>query len=77
MSESIKELRDISYEKLIEKHDSHAKSTVVGVDFYLKEISRRDQEMQTKAMLRYTKWITLMTLIMTVSTIINVIIAIK
>lgn len=77
MSESIKILRELSDDILIQRHDERAKSTTVGTNHYLAELARRDQDKQTKAMLKYTWWITLMTGIMTISTIINIIIAYK
>lgn len=75
MSESLKELRALSDEELIENHDNVAKHTQVGVDHYLREIARRDQDGQTRAMLGYTKWITILTIVITILTVINVIIA--
>lgn len=77
MSESIKLLRELSEDELIKKHDAVAMATAVGTNHYLTELARRDQDRQTKAMLRYTWWITLMTGIMTITTIINIGIAYK
>ena len=71
----LKELRAMSTDELIRRHDDIANSTSVGLNYYLNEITRRDQEKHTKSILRYTRWIVIMTLIMTVSTIINIIIA--
>ena len=76
MSENLETLRSLSDEALIKKHDELATSTQVGVNHYLREIARRDQDKQTRAMLTYTKWITIMTLAISALTIINVLIAI-
>jgi len=76
MSESLKALREMSEGELIKKHDELAASTQVGVNHYLQEIARRDQDKQTMAMLTYTKWITIMTLIIAGLTILNVLVAI-
>jgi len=77
MAEDLKTLRDLPDDILIRKHDEIAKVTVVGTNHYLAEIARRDQDKQTKAMLKYTWWITVMTVIMTIATIVNIIIAYK
>jgi len=42
-------------------------------DDHAKELARRDQERQTNVMLRMTKWIAAMTVVMTVATIVNVV----
>ena len=76
MSENFETLRSLSDTELIKKHDRLAASTGVGIKYYLQELARRDQDKQTRAMLSYTKWITIMTLAISVLTIINVLIAI-
>ncbi len=72
MSFRLEELRNISTEDLVKRHDHAAENTVVGVDYYLDELSRRDQEAQTRAMLRLTWLIAGMTGVMVVATIFNV-----
>ena len=42
MSYSIKQMRDLSDEALIEAHDQAAQNTFVGVDYFLAELRRRD-----------------------------------
>ncbi len=69
---TISELRELQDEELIAAHDKIASSTSVGVAYYLDELSRRDQARQTKVMLRYTLWITAMTFVVTVATLIQV-----
>lgn len=76
MSESLKDLRALSDEEIIRSHDSLAGSTQVGVNHYLREMTRRDQDRQTKAMLIFTKWITIMTIAVMLFTLANVVIAI-
>lgn len=71
MSELIKDLRALSDEEIIERHDRLAEHTQADVNYYLREIVRRDQDGQTKAMLKYTKWITIMTVAIMISTIVN------
>jgi len=69
----LKKLRDIPIEELIRRYDKIANNTGEGINYYLNEIARRDQEKHSKTILKYTKRIALMTLIVTISTIINII----
>jgi hypothetical protein len=71
----IKELRALLDETLIDAHDKKAESTEAGVAYYLDELARRDQSRQTEAMLSYTRWIIAMTVIVTLATIANLVIA--
>ena len=73
MAETIKELRALSTEELIRRHDNHATHTVVGTGHYLEEIARRDADEQTKAMLRLTRVMTVLTVVITILTVINVV----
>ncbi|MHB8160811.1 MAG: hypothetical protein ACYDGS_10065 [Thermoleophilia bacterium] len=72
MSELLKDLRTLSDEDIIEKHDSLAERTEANVKYYLREIERRDQDRQTESMLKYTNWIKVMTVAIMIFTIINV-----
>jgi len=86
MSERLKDLRSLSYEQLISKHDEHAQSTQVGTKHYLNEIYRRDNAKISNAMLKCTdkmlrctnavckctKLITIMTAIILIATIANI-----
>ena len=72
MALTLSDLRSLTDDELVERHDIQAKSTVVGIQYYLDELSRRHQEQQTKSMLRFTKWITVMTVVITVATLANV-----
>jgi hypothetical protein len=71
MAESIAQLRALSDSELMQKHDDLAVSTQVGINHYLQELYRRDQNRVADAMLRYTRWLTAMTAIMTAMTVIN------
>jgi hypothetical protein len=71
----IKELRALPDESLIDAHDNKAKDTEAGVAYYLDELARRDQSRQTEAMLAYTRWIIVMTAVVTLATIANPVIA--
>lgn len=71
MSETIAKLRELSDEELIRLHDEHVAHTVVGTAHYIAELGRRDQQRATDAMLRYTRAITWMTVVITIATIIS------
>lgn len=75
MSEPLKDLRELSDKEIISRHDHLAESTQVGLDHYLREMYRRDQDRQTQAMLGYTQQIKIMTIVITVLTFINVVVA--
>ncbi len=77
MALTLKGLRDMSDDDLVSAHDHKANDIVLSLNDYLNEINRRDQSKQTKQMLNYTWWITIMTSIITVATIVNVLIAYK
>jgi hypothetical protein len=42
LSHALRNLRGLSDNELIEEHDRLARTTIVGVDYYLNELSRRD-----------------------------------
>jgi len=77
MAESIEKLRKMTEDELIKKHDEVARSIVVGTKHYLDELARRDQERYAKSIRLYTRWITIMTFVMMIATVINVIIALN
>lgn len=74
MSEPLQELRALSDEELVRRHDQRAKHTVVGVNHYLAELARRDQDRQTSAMLQYTQQIKRLTVVVTAATVLNAVV---
>jgi hypothetical protein len=82
---TIAKLRQMSDSELITMHDRLAPSTSTGVAYCLDELSRRDQLQQAKTMLEcteqmlthtskmltYTRWLTWLTIAVTVATIVN------
>ena len=72
MAVSLSNLRNLTDDDLVQRHDFQAKTTVVGSEYFLDELNRRYQERQPKAMLRFTKWITIMTVVVTVATLTSV-----
>ena len=71
MALSLSDLRKLTDDELVERHDAQAETTFVGIQYFLDELNRRYQERQTKAMIRFTKWITVMTVVITSATVIN------
>jgi len=76
MSMKHEELKNKTDAELIALYDKAAGNTIVGINYYAEELSRRRIEKSNKLMIKLTKWITIMTAIMLLSTIANVIIAI-
>lgn len=71
MALPLAQLRGMSDDDLIRRHDEEAEATLTGVDYCLNELNRRDQARQTASMVRYTTWITFMTVVITVATLVN------
>ena len=62
MAESIEELRGLSRDELVRRHDSAAQNTSVGTKHYLTELHRRDAEEQSARMVALTQAIHRLTL---------------
>ena len=73
MSFSLEELRSTDRSELIRLHDHLARNTAVGVNYYLEELHRRDQDARTAVMVRLTKVMAGMTAAILVATVINVV----
>ena len=61
MADSWAELQRISDVELIRRYDETAKQTQLGLDYYRQEIMLRSQERVDRAMMRYTKQVTILT----------------
>ena len=71
---SLGELRGLTDEQVIEAHDQEAEYLGgLSVRYWLAELQRRDQDMQTRRIVNLTWAIAGMTGVMTVATIVNVI----
>ena len=70
--ESNAKLQGMTDEQIIEVYDREAAHHNPAPDTYLQILATRAQDRQTKAMLKYTRWITVMTIVMTLATILNV-----
>ena len=73
---SLSALQNLSDEEVVRRHDEQAKTTFVGIDYFLSELNRRYQKRQADSMRRFTMLIAIMTLVVTTATIINVVIAV-
>ena len=65
----------MSDEDLIAAHDAIAAQVSPGVKYYLEELKRRDEQRATESMLAYTLQIKWLTIIVTIATVINLMIA--
>ena len=73
------DLKKMTYEQLIIAHDNHVKLMNTKADprqsafaeYYRQEIFKREQDLQTKTMIKYTCWIIILTVIITIATVAN------
>ncbi len=72
MVESLAELRALSDDEIVRRYDDQARDVGDSLSHWRDELNRRYQQRQTDSMLRFTKWITIMTVIVTFATLINV-----
>ena len=68
---SFSELKDMSDETLVERYNKIGEHTVVGTQFSLDELMRREQRRQTDQMLSFTKQMKNLTILIAVLTSIN------
>lgn len=73
IAERISYLRKMTDAQLEAQYDGIAATTQVGLNHYLTEINRRNQERQTETMLGYTRQIRGMTRVITILTLVNVV----
>lgn len=71
MAETIAELRELTDDEIIRRHDHRARHTEVGTNHYLAELARRDQQRASDIMLAYTRQIKILTIVVTVATIVS------
>ncbi len=72
---SYAKLRELTTERLVQLYDETAKTTVLGLDFLRQELARREAAEQTKAISLMTKQMRDLTVVITVLTVINVMLA--
>ncbi len=72
MAETLKELNKLTDEELEERYDRTARTTEYWGDHYLRILNWRRQERHTVSIKRLTRFITGLTVVVTVATVINV-----
>jgi hypothetical protein len=72
VASTLKDLRALSDDELIRRHDEEAAHTVVGTDYYLAELARRESHKTAEGVARDTTWMKRLTAIITALTIANV-----
>ncbi len=77
MARSIKEMMEMSDEKLNAEYEKVTAGNAPGLEFYHDEYVRRKQDKQTQTLIRFTKYITWLTYVVTVTTIVNLIVAVE
>ncbi len=73
MALSLAEVRALSRDEVEKRYDGIAKNTGDSLNFWRDEVTRRDQDERMLAMLKLTRWITIMTCVMTAATVVNVV----
>jgi len=69
---TLEKLKKLNEAELIAIYDNKAKNTVVGTSFYIDELRSREASSVNESVRRMTKWITLLTFLMTALTAVNV-----
>ena len=72
---TLAELKRLSDDQIGAAYDVAIGQTIVGADYYLEELRSRRQTRVAAAVEKFTRWIFGLTLIVTVATIVNVVIA--
>jgi len=73
VAETIEELRSLSDDELIRRHDALAGNTVVGTQHYLDELTRRDVVRQGERMEKLTRSINILTIAIAIATFVGVV----
>jgi hypothetical protein len=75
MAETLADLRGMSEDELIAKHDEMARTMTTGLYFYVDELARRETARQTQAIVSLTRVMTGLTVVIALLTAANVVIA--
>ncbi len=75
MDLTYRELRELSDDKVVDMYDAEAERVGISLNFLRDELLRREQANQAATIVKLTRWIFLMTGVVTVATVINVIVA--
>lgn len=66
MAPTLRQLRQMTEEQLVQAHDQVAQSTMVSINYYLEELARRRGERQATVLTRLTWAIAALTLILAI-----------
>ena len=77
MDLTYRELRELSDDQVVDMYDAEAERVGISLNFLRDELLRREQANQAATIVKLTWWITLMTVVVTVATVVNVIIAVR
>ncbi|OYU19229.1 MAG: hypothetical protein CFE34_06420 [Rhodobacteraceae bacterium PARR1] len=77
MAETVAELKKLSDEELVRRHDERATSTVVGTAHYLDELRSRENARLSRSVERITKYIFWLTCVMAVATLVQLLLAFR
>ncbi len=77
MDLTYRELRELSDDKVVDMYDAEAERVGISLNFLRGELLRREQANQSATIAKLTWWITFMTVVVTVATVVNVIIAVR
>lgn len=70
-------LKKMTDEELIERHDYRARRGIDSLQYFIDELRHRGQDRQTRAVKKYTGWMTIMTVIITLATLTNLYLVIR
>ncbi len=73
MAQSYEDLRRFSKEEVVELYNRAAPNVQLGLAFYRDELAHREVEEQNQRIIKMTRGIWVMTLVITVTTIVNVV----
>ncbi len=71
---SFRQLKEMSLDGLRSQYDDLATNTQVGTSFILDEIRAREAQLVNNSIKRLTGWMTFLTVVITVATIVNVVV---
>ena len=73
IAKTMREIKSMSDEQLIREYDEIAESTMHGTSFYLDELRARESSRVATSVQKFTKWIFWLTVVVTASTLVNLV----
>ena len=74
LAPDLKKLKSMSDEEVVSTYNRLSKSTQVGTNFFMEEIRYREASKLNTQIVSMTRWITVLTVVITIATIVNVIV---